>query len=60
MKKMKLNDLKLKSFVTGIENNTVQTAKGGAPKKETGLNDPNCSWIDACPTLRGCTIDTCI
>lgn len=55
MKKMKLNELTLKSFVIGMES---VTAKGGA--KKTSLNDTNCSAIDACPTLRGCTIDTCV
>lgn len=57
---MRLHNLELKSFVTGMENNGVQTARGGAPSKETGVNDPYCSHIDACPSLRGCTFDTCI
>ncbi|MFA0960575.1 pinensin family lanthipeptide [Roseivirga sp. BDSF3-8] len=51
MKKMRLNDLKLSSFVTGMEANISKTAKGGG---KTDQNDTNCSAVDICPTAR-CT-----
>jgi hypothetical protein len=55
MKKLKLNELKLQSFVTGMNNNLADAAKGG-----NNTNNKQCSAIDACPSQRGCTIDTCI
>ncbi|MGB3182188.1 MAG: pinensin family lanthipeptide [Cyclobacteriaceae bacterium] len=53
MKRMKLNELKLKSFVTRMDVNISKTAKGGA---ETDLQDTNCSAVDKCPSGRGCTV----
>ncbi|MGB3182189.1 MAG: pinensin family lanthipeptide [Cyclobacteriaceae bacterium] len=56
MKKMKLNELKLSSFVTGMKTETTMTAKGG---KKTDLQDTNCSAVDRCASARGCTIIDC-
>ena len=56
MKKLKLNDLKLQSFVTGMQTELSMTAKGG---KKTDLQDTNCSAVDRCASTRGCTIIDC-
>ena len=47
--KINLNTLKVKSFVTGIEK---QTVLGGARTNNKHCYDA--SAIDACPTMRGC------
>lgn len=52
MKKLKLNELKLQSFVTGLAADTVNTAKGGG-----NTNNQKCSALDKCPSQRGCTIE---
>jgi hypothetical protein len=56
MKKLKLNELKLQSFVTGMKTETAMTARGG---KKTDLNDTNCSAVDRCQSARGCTLIDC-
>lgn len=56
MRKLELNHLKLQSFITGMEDRTAETAKGG---RKTDLNDTNCSAIDLCVTARGCTDINC-
>ncbi|MEL6556918.1 MAG: pinensin family lanthipeptide [Bacteroidota bacterium] len=50
MKKIKLNlnALKVKSFVTNLDAQTVNTIKGR--RGELILNSADCSVIDGCPT----------
>lgn len=62
MKKLALNldSLQVQSFATA----SAQTAEIGtvhAFDKKTGLQDTNCSAIDACASARGCTeiFETC-
>lgn len=62
MKKLALNidALQVQSFATvagqDIEFGTVH----GAEKKKTGLQDTDCSAVDACVSARGCTqLETC-
>ena len=41
-KKLNLNDLKVKSFITGFDKENVETVKGGRPPKsnDCGVDDP--------------------
>jgi len=59
MKKLKLNELKVKSFVTALENNESNTVKGGSNplvvSNVTGCMNTQAhfctgSAVDACPT----------
>lgn len=65
MKKLSLNldSLQVQSFETAVaETARLGTVHGNAEeKKKTGLQDTNCSAIDACASARGCTeLETCI
>ena len=65
MKKLKLDDLKVKSFVTSLDEKNVNTIKGGGHGDSHGVgcsNENECnsigefgcdSAIDACPTING-------
>lgn len=64
MKKLSLNldALQVQSFATGAGQDTAFGTVHGAQeeKKKTGLQDTNCSAIDACASARGCTtLETC-
>jgi hypothetical protein len=64
MKKLTLNveALQVQSFATATdEAGRFGTVQGFAGGKKTGLQDTNCSAIDACASARGCTeiFETC-
>lgn len=62
MKKLTLNieSLQVQSFATAAEETgRLGTVQGFA--KKTGIDDTNCSAIDACASARGCTeLETCL
>ena len=60
MKKQKLNlkDLKVKSFVTGFDNDIAQTAKGGSIISGTACGSMGISGCEQClRSLGECPID---
>jgi hypothetical protein len=60
MKKLTLNidALQVQSFQTAAVLNETGTVNGFA--KKTGIDDTNCSAVDACASGRGCTtLETC-
>lgn len=64
MKKLTLDvdALQVQSFETAAaESARLGTVNGFAGPKKTGLQDTNCSAIDACASARGCTeiFETC-
>jgi len=62
MKKLTLNldSLQVQSFATAADQGTEFGTVHGAEKKKTGINDTNCSAVDACASGRGCTtLETC-
>lgn len=63
MKKLTLNldNLQVQSFATA-EAETARLGTVHGLEKKTGLQDTNCSAIDACASARGCTevFETCI
>lgn len=62
MKKLTLNldGLQVQSFATAPDE-TGQFGTVHAFVKKTGLQDTNCSAIDACASARGCTtLETCL
>jgi hypothetical protein len=62
MKKLSLNveALQVQSFATA-EDRVVSNGTVHAFVKKTGLQDTNCSAIDACASARGCTqLETCL
>ncbi|WP_420130674.1 pinensin family lanthipeptide [Longimicrobium sp.] len=61
MKKLTLDldTLKVQSFETALERAAEIGTVHGFVKK-TGIDDTNCSAIDACASARGCTeLETC-
>jgi hypothetical protein len=55
---LKLDTLQVQSFVTAAEQASAKgTVQGFA--KPTGLQDTNCSAIDACASALGCTQINC-
>ncbi len=64
MNKLKLNveSLQVQSFETAAaQDGRLGTVHGLAGPKKTGIDDTNCSAIDACASARGCTeiFETC-
>jgi hypothetical protein len=61
MKKLTLNveALQVQSFATATEQGVEFGTVHGAEKKKTGLQDTNCSAIDACASALGCTYIDC-
>lgn len=62
MKKLSLNieALQVQSFTTA-EDRVASNGTVHAFVKKTGLQDTNCSAIDACASARGCTqLETCV
>ena len=59
MKKLTLNidALRVQSFQTATVATEIGTVNGFA--KKTGIDDTNCSAIDACASARGCTDINC-
>jgi hypothetical protein len=59
MKKLALdlNALQVQSFATGEEGTPEFGTVHGQQKGNTGLQDTNCSAIDACASARGCTLN---
>lgn len=53
-KKLNLNDLKVKSFITGFDREGVQTVKGGRPPKSH-----NCAPVEPEPHDWGSDISRC-
>ena len=63
MKKLTLdlNGLQVQSFETASERAAEFGTVHGLEKKKTGIDDTNCSAIDACASARGCTeLETCM
>jgi hypothetical protein len=64
MKKLtlELDSLQVQSFETAAgETARFGTVNGHAGPKKTGIDDTNCSAIDACASARGCTqLETCL
>jgi hypothetical protein len=61
MKKLALNldSLQVQSFETASERSAEFGTVHGFVKK-TGIDDTNCSAVDACASARGCTqLETC-
>lgn len=61
MKKLTLNidALRVQSFPTGETAAQFGTVEGFAGPKNTGIDDTDCSAIDACASARGCTVINC-
>ena len=63
MKKLTLNldSLQVQSFETAAAQMARLGTVNGLEKKKTGIDDTNCSAIDACASARGCTeiFETC-
>lgn len=70
-KKLSLNNLKVKSFVTRIDDSNVNTVKGGAPTDHC-QSDGGCGMTNNCATIDGwgdcqwhtaqahnCSLDVC-
>ncbi|HEX5724142.1 MAG TPA: hypothetical protein VFX98_01680 [Longimicrobiaceae bacterium] len=57
MKKLTLdlNALAVQSFATDEAGVPVLGTVHGRQKGNTGLQDPDCSAVDACPSARGCS-----
>ena len=54
MKKLKLNDLKVQSFITELEKDAANTVQGG-----NITNNPNCTFNGACNTRANFCNYTC-
>ncbi|MFA0963232.1 pinensin family lanthipeptide [Roseivirga sp. BDSF3-8] len=52
MKKLKIENLKLKSFVTDMPGKVSVRARGGALRANSDIR--NCSALDACETALQC------
>lgn len=62
MKKLTLNldSLQVQSFETAAAEIARLGTVNGLEKKKTGIDDTNCSAIDACASARGCTEIDCL
>lgn len=64
MKKLTLDldTLQVQSFETASDRAAEMGTVHGLEKKKTGIDDTNCSAIDACASARGCTeiFETCM
>lgn len=60
MKKLSLNieALQVQSFATAADK-SIETGTVHGFGKKTGIDDTNCSAIDACASARGCTEIDC-
>jgi hypothetical protein len=61
MKKLTLNidALQVQSFRTAADATAAIGTVNGFAVKKTGIDDTNCSAIDACVSARGCTEFNC-
>lgn len=50
--KLKLGEVKVKSFVTDMAKDKVQTVKGGGPS-DLCISDGGCNWTENCLTFNG-------